>query len=342
MSRIILVFLLVAAFRASAADIAGQQPNAAIDTRGTVRIAYGEGEKIFCITSIDNGVSFSAPVLVGQIRGMHLGHTRGPQIASSKAFSLITAMDKEGNIHSFKLNHLTKAWAKTGNANDSNGSAPEGLMALTADKEDNFYAVWLDLRLERKNNICFSSFSGKTADWSKNIMVYRSPDEHVCECCRPNISYGNNKLVIGFRNWLAGSRDIYYSVSADKGKTFSAARKSGTGTWKLNACPMDGGGLVINDSGKISTAWRRNGDVYYWSENQPEQRLGAGRDVSMTQLKGRAVVSWQENNRIKTMDMTRKTISEIGTGVSPRIYLLNNGKTLCLWEDNKTIKYRLI
>ncbi|MEJ7695014.1 hypothetical protein [Daejeonella sp.] len=338
----LLLFLLIASLKVNAADIPGQQPNAAIDTRGIVRIAYGSGEKIFCITSADNGSNFSKPVLVGEVKGMHLGHTRGPQIASSKGYSLITTMDKSGNIHSYKLNHAGKSWSKTGNTNDKVGSAPEGLMAITADKEDNFYAVWLDLGTGKKNNIHFSSLNGKAASWSKNLMVYKSPDEHVCECCRPNISYRNNKLVIGFRNWLIGSRDIYYTVSADKGKTFSNAKKSGTGTWRLNACPMDGGGLSINEKGITSTAWRRNSDVIYWSENQLEQRLGTGKDVSMIESKGRTLVAWQENNHIKVMDLSKKSVAEIGSGISPRVYLTNSGKALCVWEENKVVRYKVI
>lgn len=342
MLRLILSILLIIPFKLNAADIKGQQPNVAIDTKGTVRLAYGEGEKIYCITSANNGATFSKPVLVGQITGMHLGHTRGPQIASSKSYSLITAIDKQGNIHSYKLNHLNKTWTKSANVNDKSGSAVEGLMALTADKDDSFYATWLDIRSEKKNNIFFSSTSGKSSKWSENLMVYKSPDEHVCECCKPNISFNNNKLVIGFRNWLMGSRDIYYAVSTNKGRTFAIPKKSGTGTWRLNACPMDGGGLAISESGITSTAWRRNSDIYYWSEDQPEQKLGSGRDVSMAQSKATTIVAWQDKNSIKVMDLKKNTTTEIGTGISPRVYLLSNGKVICVWEDDKVIRYRLV
>lgn len=339
----IIIFLLIIPFKFdSGSDIKGQQPNVAIDMKGVIRMVYGEEESIYYLTSTDNGRTFSKPVLVGQLTGMHLGHTRGPQIASSKNFSIITAITKDGNIHSFKLNHSNKIWTKLANANDKDGSAPEGLMSLAADHEDNFYATWLDIRSEKKNNLYFSSFAGRTSTWSRNILLYKSPDEHICECCRPNISFNNNKLVIGFRNWFMGSRDIYYSVSTDNGKTFTTAKKSGTGTWQLNACPMDGGGLSINESGKVSTAWRRNSDVIYWSENQPEQRIGTGRDVSMAQNKSNTLIAWQDNSTIKLMNLKNKITIELGKGVSPRVYLLNNGKAICVWEDSKTVRYKVI
>lgn len=344
MSKSILIFFLILPWKLNsvAADIAGQQPNIAIDGKGVIRMVYGEGEKIFVITSVNNGSTFSKPDQVGQITGMHLGHTRGPQIASSKNYSIITAIDKEGSIHSYKLKHSNKSWAKSAMVNDHNGSAVEGLMALTADQEDNFYATWLDIRIGTKNNIYFSSINGKQPAWGKNLLVYKSPEGHTCECCKPNITFNNNKLVIGFRNWVLGSRDIYYAVSGNKGKTFSAPKKSGKGTWQLNACPMDGGGLAINESGIVSAAWRRNSDVFYSTGSQPEQKLGSGRDVSMAQSKGRTVVAWQDKNKIQIMNLNTKRTTEVGTGVSPRVYFLPNGKAICVWEDYKKIRYKVI
>jgi hypothetical protein len=335
-----IIFLFIPFKFASVSDIKGQQPNVAIDTKGVVRMVYGDGESIYCQTSTNNGLTFSKPVLVGQLTGMHLGHSRGPQIASSANYTLITAITKDGNIHSFRLNHAKGVWTKLANANDKDGSAPEGLMSLAADQQDNFYAAWLDTRSEKKNNLYFASMNGST--WAKNIMIYKSPDEHICECCRPNVSLNGSKLVIGFRNWLMGSRDIYYSISSDKGKTFTAPKKSGTGTWQLNACPMDGGSISINETGKVSTAWRRNGDVIYWSESRPEQKVGSGKDVSMIQNKARTVIAWQDDGSIKVLDLNKKETSEIGNGVSPRVYLLNNGKIICVWEDNERVRYKVI
>lgn len=342
MLKLILFFSLIILFNSEAAEIRGRQPNVGIDTKGVLRMVYGDGEKIYCITSTNNGNNFSNPVLVGEIDDMHLGHTRGPQIASSKNYTLISAIDKAGTVHSYRLSHQSGKWDKLGSINDSKGSAVEGLMAVAADKEDNFYAVWLDIRVGKKNNIFFSTVNGKSTSWSKNLMVYKSPEGNVCECCKPNISANNGRLVIGFRNWLMGSRDIYYAVSTNKGKTFTDPEKSGTGTWRLNACPMDGGGLAINESGVTSTAWRRNNEVYYWAENQQEQKLGTGRDVSMTQSKNNTFVSWQDKNIIKVMDLKKDKVSEVGKGISPRVYTLTNGKVICLWEDDKVVRFKLI
>lgn len=323
-------------------NIQGRQPNIAVDIKGVVRMVYGNDEKIYCITSTDNGTTFSKPVLVAQLPGMHLGNTRGPQLASSKNYSMIAAIDKAGSIHSYKLNHTKGGWMKSTVVNDKTGSAVEGLMAIGADKEDNFYATWLDIRMENKNNIYFSSTSGNKTVWNKNQLVYKSPEGHVCECCKPNITVSSNKVVIGFRNWMMGSRDIYYAVSDNKGKTFPEPKKSGTGTWRLNACPMDGGGLAVNDKGAVSAAWRRNSEVFYASPNRPEKKLGTGRDVSMAVNKGNTLVAWHENNTIRIMDVNKNTTMQAGKGVTPKIYFVNNGKAICVWEEDKMVRYKVI
>lgn len=322
--------------------IQGQQPNLSVDNKGVIRVVYGKGEGIYCITSRNGGISFSSAVLVAELPGMHLGNTRGPLIASSKNFSVIAAIDKGGNIHSYRLYHPKGIWIPLTEINDKNGSAPEGLMAIAADKEDNFYSTWLDIREGGRNNIYFSSLNAKSVKWNANSLVYKSPDKHVCECCKPNIAVSNNQVVIGFRNWLMGSRDIYFTVSPDKGKSFSAAQKSGTGTWQLNACPMDGGSLAVNSDGKVSAAWRRNGDVYYWTENQAELKLMPGRDVNMAHNKKEVYIAWQDNKMLSLINLKTKKITSLGSGVSPKVYILDNGKVICFWEEDKTVKYKII
>lgn len=77
-----------------------------------------------------------------------------------------------------------------------------------------------------------------------------------------------------FRNSLNGSRDMSLTRSNAGGKL------SGTGTWKINSCPMDGGGLVI-DNGQPVAAWCRDKDVFLARAGQQETRLGAGHDVAL-------------------------------------------------------------
>jgi hypothetical protein len=314
----------------------GEQPQISVDTRGLIRFVFGEKDKIMYSISNDNGKTFSDPVSIAEVNEMHLGMTRGPQLASSKDFSVVTAMDKKGNIHSFKLNHKSGKWINMENVNDVNESAPEGLMSLGADDHNNFYAVWLDLRDERKNNICFSSMNS-ASEWSQNKYIYKSPDSHVCECCKPSIKVKGNTIAIMFRNWLNGSRDLYLTTSANGGKDFTSAQKLGNGTWLLKGCPMDGGGLTIDSRNEIRTAWQREGQVFYAEPGKLEQRIGEGRHVGMT---GK-IVTWERGSDliIKVIDQAEQ---KIGEGTALKVLELKDKTKLFVWETNDQIVFKKI
>jgi len=321
----------------------GQQPQISVDDKGVVRVVFGLRDEIFCATSIDEGTTFTKPVLVAKVPDMHLGMSRGPQIASSAKYSVITAIDKAGNIHWFRLNNSSKVWTNMGVVNDLKGSAPEGLMALTADKKDNFYTVWLDTRTGGNNQIYFSSISAKAVDWSKNYLAYRSPDGHVCECCKPNIAVQGSTVAIMFRNWLSGSRDLYLIKSPDGGKSFTAAQKLGSDTWKLNGCPMDGGGIIAGQNNIIRTTWQRKGVVYYAEPGKPEIYIAKGRECSITGTgDNNTAVTYQSNDTVKLIRLENKNPVVVGNGGFLKSAMLHDHKILCVWEQDNKIKYRKI
>lgn len=133
--------------------------------------------------------------------------------------------------------------------------------------------AWLDDRGGGKEVWSAVSRDGG-AMWGRNVQTYKSPDGHVCECCAPSVAVdAQGRIAVMWRNSLAGSRDLFASVSSDGGKTFTAAQKLGSGTWKLNACPMDGGALAFGAAGKLMAAWRREKTVFATEGAGPEQRL---------------------------------------------------------------------
>jgi len=314
----------------------GDQPQLSADKDGIVRLIYGEGDKIYYSISSDNGKTFHRPVLVSEVDGMHLGMTRGPQLASSRDYSMVTAMDKKGNIHSFRLSHKTKKWEKVSMVNDSEGSAPEGLMSIAADEANHFYAVWLDLREGRQNNICFST-SNDDGTWSKNRFIYKSPDGHVCECCKPSIVVEGKQVSVMFRNWVMGSRDLYLINSSDNGESFSSAQKLGIGTWPLKACPMDGGGLSIASESYIHTAWQRDGQVFYAAAGKPEQNMGSGRGVGMNGN----IMFWQNGEDLVVKPINGQPIP-VGQGTALSAIELKDGSVLAVWQQDNQIIYKPI
>jgi hypothetical protein len=344
--RLALVFIVLCLTKVSSAfdhdGYSGRQPQLSVDKKGNVRMVFGRQDSIFLATISNGQHDFSKPAFLARVPGMHLGMTRGPQIASSAQWSLVTAMDKSGNIHSFLLNHTNGKWAKQANVNEIKSSAPEGLMSIAADDQDNFYAVWLDIRKNKHNNIFFSSFNPQSKKWSKNTLVYESPDGHVCECCKPSIAVKGNHVALMFRNWLHGSRDLYLTESFNKGKNFNAASKLGSGTWKLDGCPMDGGGIFIDEANLTHTIWQREGVVYYARPGETEKEIGKGRSCSVAGSGKKLLILMQEKGDVKYYDTSSKELISLGKGNFLKSVILPGGSTLFSWEENGEIKVKLV
>jgi hypothetical protein len=323
----------------------GEQPQVSIDNKGIIRVIFGRADSTFCSTSKDKGRTFSKPVFVQYTANIHLGMTRGPQIASSENYSVVTSMDQSGNIHFSQLTHSSGKWEYRGTINDINFSAPEGLMSIAADTKDNFYAAWLDTRHDKTNNICFSSLSGKVGKWKKNTLIYISPEEHVCECCKPAIAVKGSKVSVMFRNWLKGNRDLYLITSDDSGRTFGEAQKSGTGSWQLNGCPMDGGGIEIDNKNMIHTVWQREGVIYYCKPNEREVSLTTGRvcDIAVNENNSENVIATLQNGgNVKIIRVNDKKEIDLGEGSFLKSIVLSKNEVLCVWEQNKNVRFKRI
>lgn len=310
----------------------GQMPNATNDITGNFHIVFGSGDSIMYAASTDHGKSFSAPALVSVLPGLAASHMRGPQIAATSNGLTIIACNKEGDIFSYNMTDSGN-WIKSARVNDTDTVAKEQLMALSGDK-GNLYAVWLDLR-DKHNKIvgAGSNDGGKT--WSKNVMIYASPDTTVCECCKPSVVIEGNNVHVMFRNWLNGNRDLYLIQSSDRGLTFSNAQKLGTGSWALNGCPMDGGGLVVQDS-KVQTVWNRRGKIYTCEPGKPEQQIGEGRNCTLEIADGKNVYAWIEKGAvICLLPPGEKKI--LGKGTTPVLKAIGNEQILCVWENENQI-----
>ncbi|MEO6230922.1 MAG: sialidase family protein [Ferruginibacter sp.] len=312
----------------------GQMPALAKDKSNNVHLVYGMGDSIMYVYSSDNGNTFSNPLLVSALPHVYTFATRGPQVAVTDKGLLITACTSQGNIFSF-YKETGNDWTKGEKLNDVDTVAKEGLMGLSS-YGNTAFAVWLDLRGNKRNKIvgAKSIDGGKT--WLKNKIIYTSPDSTVCQCCKPSVVVWQNKVAVMFRNWLQGNRDLYLVQSTDAGGSFGAAQKLGTGSWKLDGCPMDGGNLAVNDNGAVQTVWRRGATVFSTNPGMPEKEMGQGKSCTIEIVNNKNVYAWTENGQVVVMkpDGEKKIL---GMGIQPVLKALDNAHLLCVWENNKQL-----
>jgi hypothetical protein len=316
----------------------GRVPSIVKDKADMIHIVYGTGDSIMYVSSKD-GTSFSTPSLVSVLPGLFSFAMRGPQVAVSSNGLIITACTKEGNIYAFT--RLSKGkWTGPAILNQEASSAKEGLMALSADG-NNVFAAWLSVNAPKGQKLVGirSADGGKT--WSKNHLVYASPDKSICECCKPSVVVKRNKVYVMFRNWLNGNRDLYIASSTNGGQTFKNASKLGVGSWKLSGCPMDGGGLAVSNTGVVHTVWRREALIYAATPGKQEKSIGEGRNCTLELINGRPAYAWTQNGEI-IITVPGGYNKNIGKGALPRLKAINDQQLLCIWEKDNQVQSMMI
>jgi hypothetical protein len=283
-------------------------------------------------------LSFSTPSLVSVLPGLAASHARGPQIAATSEGVTIIACNEKGDIFSFSKDKSGQ-WVTGSRVNDVDTVAKEGLMALGGDG-NRLFAVWLDLR-DKHNKIFGSASTDGGRHWSKNMLVYASPDTTVCECCKPSVVVKGSHIQVMFRNWLHGNRDLYLIQSADGGVTFSQAGKLGIGSWALNGCPMDGGGLAIQNNNVTQTVWFRQGKIYSCEPGKPEKEIGAGKGCRLTLVNDQPVYTWVDKGQVICL-MPNGNKKLLGKGKYPVIKALEDGHVICVWENEKQIESAIV
>src|SRR3954452_18357766 len=132
---------------------------------------------------------------------------RGPRIVASNRQVTISAVSHaEGNLYAWTSGDAGLTWTKAVRINSATNSAREGLHAMAGDGRGNVYTAWLDLR-----NTGTELWGARSQDggntWSSDVMIYHSPDGHICECCHPSVDVAASGMVrVMWRNWLEGSR----------------------------------------------------------------------------------------------------------------------------------------
>jgi hypothetical protein len=310
---------------------------------GMVAMVFGSGESIWFTGSSDNGRTWGKAAKVADLPKLLLGRHRGPRVIISGNTIVVSAVSSDpGDLLAWRSTDGGRTWSKPVTVNDQPKASREGLHAMAADAEGHLAAAWLDDRRldDRTPNgkRLFGAFSNDGgATWGKNVLLYQSPDGTICQCCSPSlVSLGNAEFVAMFRNAIGGSRDLY-TLRLGGGKPVGAAEKAGVGTWKLDACPMDGGGMAMQN-GKIATAWRREHDVYLAEPGKPEIKVGTGMDVAFGANKQGFYVLWSTPAGIEMhVPNAMKSTHLSDVGAFPAIVTLPDGGMLAAWEEQGAI-----
>jgi hypothetical protein len=325
----------------TAVDFPGAQPQLAA-AGGRVGLVFGEGQAIFFAGSRDGGRTFSPPVAVPTQGRLALGRHRGPRVALTGGAVVVTAMlaagRDDGDLFAWRSTDEGRTWSAPVRLNGVAASAREGLHGMAA-AGDTVAVAWLDLRAQGTRIFTAVSRDGG-ATWAADRLAYQSPSGTVCQCCHPSVAVSpKGEIAVMFRNAIEGARDLYLTRSGDGGRTFEPAARLGSGTWKLEACPMDGGGVAIDGRGALVTVWRREADVFLARPDQPEERLGTGRDpVIALAGDGAWSAAWRGDDGVSIQDAKHAAPRRLAEGgQAPALIALPDGSLLAAWERERRV-----
>jgi hypothetical protein len=325
----LLSLLLAAEIAPTKPDLSFSQPQIGSDGK-TTAIVFGSGNSIFFAHP------GSTPVPVADAPNLALGNHRGPRVAITKSAIVVTATinpaDKQyapGTLRSWRSLDGGATWT-AGPAISNPGAGGMGFQDIGSDGSDRIWAAWIGP--ENGHPTLFVSHSEDAgATWAKQRVISAT----VCECCHPTVAFsGDGTVRVLFRNNVDGNRDLHLATSKD-GAAFEIA-KLGQGSWKLDACPMDGGGMG-EFAGEVVTLWRREGQLYIARpRGNAQEAFATGRNAAVTLRKDGMYAVWMSGEGIMAKAPGRGAWALSKTGAFPAI--APRGAVVVAWEDAGKIR----
>ncbi len=337
-----LLTLLVAG-AAAGVTFPGTQPQL-VAVNNDVYVTFGRDGHLSVARSTDGGATFGSPVTLPGTGVVSLGMRRGPRVAGTSRALLVAAVigqeggGADGDVVVFRSTDNGSTWAAPVVINDVPGAAREGLHAMAASPSGLVALAWLDLR-EGGTRLYTALSRDHGASWSRDMLAYASPGGAICECCHPSVAISDRgEMAFMFRNNLGGHRDMHVTRSND-GVAFSPAVKLGTGSWLINACPMDGGGVSF-DGRDVVAVWRRENDVYLTTAAVPELRLALGRDPVVAQTGPHRDVAWTSAEGVHVVQ-GRHAPAVLGAGRFPSLLALPEATVIALERQGQITVQRI-
>lgn len=243
---------------------------------------------IFAAVSRDGGATFSAPVQVNAVAGeARVSGEEPPRVAlvsrtgalpeivvvwtarAGQNWKLLTARSTDGG------RAFSAATAVPGSAGDGS----RGWQSLAVDALGRVSVLWLDHRgtvvadSMHKHTMAAGGTSASTSpmpkadpteraglsalyfaplNGSKATSITKSP----CYCCKTAmVADGDNLFAVWRHVFPGGHRDIAFTRSSDRGRTFFAPTRVSDDRWKLDGCPDNGPSLAVDRTHRVHVAW---------------------------------------------------------------------------------------
>lgn len=249
-------------------------PRVAVDRSGVIYVAWtdfrtnNKGD-IYLSRSTDGGSTFSQNMPVYTGGAVPAGMQRG----------VTMAIDSLGGIHMVwmevkrsSLPELRYIRSIDGGMTFSDPIYIGGPMGVSAqdfpsmgiDAANNIYIAWVDDRETRNGTgtntqIYLTRSTDRGASFGNPMRASIMPNGvgGSCECCNTSMAVSaGGHIYISFRSNINNRRDIFVARSLDRGESFDVAIPAASERWMLQACPMSGSAIALDNEETAHIVWR--------------------------------------------------------------------------------------
>lgn len=244
---------------------------------------------VYAAVSRDGGGAFSSPARVNSTPGdVRVNLEQSPRVALRSARGqspeMIVVWTEKGAVGpTLKTARSTdggKTFERAVLVPGAEAAGNRGWEAMTIDDAGRAFVVWLDHRRSEpsasgtKHVHNGNPQAPATKEASENGFTRAQRSDlylasvdgslpprpiaaGVCYCCKTALLPGpNGSLYVAWRHVYPGSmRDIAFTVSRDRGRTFAPPVRVSEDHWQLDGCPDDGPAMAVDRSGRIHVVW---------------------------------------------------------------------------------------
>lgn len=297
---------------------------------------------IYAAMSRDGGATFAAPVQVNTVAGdARVSGEEPARVAlvprkNSPPEVVVVWTSKNGanwKLQSSRSTDGGRTFSAASVVPGSDAQGSRGWESVAVDSTGKVMVLWLDHRetvmttAQHQNMAQHSPTTNGPApkadptemaglsqlyfsflDGSDAVKITRS----VCYCCKTTVASRGNNVYAVWRHVYPGShRDIAFTVSRDRGKTFSAPVRVSDDHWQIDGCPDNGPSMAVDNANRVHVLWPTPAD---------------GTDMSSMGIfyaMSKDAATFSARTRVPTR----------GTAMHPQLVMTTNNSPIIAWDE---------
>jgi hypothetical protein len=245
-------------------------------------------EDIFAAVSVDHGATFGGPVRVNAVAGAARVNGEQPPRAAivdrpgsaPEIFVLWIASAERGTKFLAARSHDGgRTFQEVALPAGVNAQGNRGWETIGSDSNGGIHVAWLDHRrlappsdgtpvaqahahghhaaspdmdtvaMAQLSDLYFASLASDEPP--------RALTAGVCYCCKTAMAHGPDGVIhLAWRHVYEGDmRDIAFTTSRDRGRTFGAPVRVHEDAWSIKGCPDDGPAMTVDAEGRVHLVW---------------------------------------------------------------------------------------